>query len=147
MKVQLAYVAAAAALLGFAPVQAPHARTSAFVAVAAGAAIGAAAYFLLARHSVAVDRQLLVPAIGAAFGEEIVWRWGALAGLAPLVGWPGAFGASTVAFAYRHTRNEGLVVYLVLGAAFGGALLATGRLAAAIAAHATYNALVVLVPR
>jgi membrane protease YdiL (CAAX protease family) len=126
VKVQAAYLACAGLLLGFAHISPPSGRTSVWVALGAGAAVGLAVYALVG---------------------EIVWRWGALAGLAPLVGWPGALGVSTVGFAYRHTRNHALVAYLALGAAFGGAFLATGRIEAAIVAHAAYNALVVLVPR
>ena len=84
----------------------------------------------------------LNPALRAGAPEEVVWGWGALAGAAPAVGWVGALALSTWCFALRHTRSEDLVAYLVLGASFGGVFLATGRLVAAIAAHAGYNPLV-----
>lgn len=142
-----AYVACACLVLAFAPVASPHGRTSIWGALGAGIGVGAIAYSLVGHRSCAPGRRVLLPAVGAAFGEEIVWRWGVLAGLAPAIGWPGAFGVSTVGFAYRHTRGDGLVSYLALGIAFGAAFLATGRIEAAIAAHAAYNAFVVLVPR
>jgi membrane protease YdiL (CAAX protease family) len=88
-----------------------------------------------------------VPALWAGATEEVVWRWGVLAGAASLVGWAGGLVLSTSGFAFRHTRSEGLVSYLVLGAAFGGVFVATGRLIAAIVAHAGYNALVFLAGR
>jgi membrane protease YdiL (CAAX protease family) len=90
--------------------------------------------------------RLLIPATVGAAGEEIVWRWGALAGTAPVLGWAGALIASTLGFAFRHARppDRAVCAYLLLGGAFGAVFLATGRLAAAIAAHAAYNALVLV---
>ncbi len=147
MRVQTVYLILGVVLLAFARIAPPQHRTSVFAAIGIGVAIALSAYGVFAHRCSPPPRRLLVPALGAAFGEEIVWRWGVLAGLAPVVGWPGAFGVSTAGFAYRHTRNDGLFTYLVLGAAFAGAFLATGRIEAAIAAHAAYNAFAILVPR
>jgi membrane protease YdiL (CAAX protease family) len=144
---QGAYVAAACLLLLFAGIAPPPRRVGGLVALAAGLLLAVVLYGVLARRAEAPDRRVLVPALGAGATEEIVWRWGVLAGTAPTLGWPGALTLSTWCFALRHTRSEGLVAYLVLGASFGGVFLATGRLAAAIAAHAGYNALVLLAGR
>ena len=144
MKVQAAYALVAAALVAFAGIAGPPPRLPELAAAAIGLVVAVVLCALLARGRDSPRRSLLVPALIAGASEEIVWRWGVLAGLAPLVGWGAAFGLSTVGFAYRHTRGEGLVAYLLLGGAFGGVFLATGRLAAAIAAHAGYNALAIL---
>lgn len=144
MKVQAVYAVGAAALLAFGGISGPPGRLPEPAAVAVGLAVAIVLWSLLARGREAPSRSLLPPALIAAVAEEIVWRWGVLAGLAPRVGWGAALGLSAAGFAYRHTRGDGLFAYLVLGGAFGGVFLATGRLAAAIAAHAGYNALALL---
>jgi membrane protease YdiL (CAAX protease family) len=141
---QTAYAAAACLLLVFADIGPPPRRVGSLAAGAAGLVLAVVLYLTLARGGEAPDRRLLVPAVGAGATEEVVWRWGVLAGAAPVLGWPGALALSTWGFALRHARSDGLVAYLVLGASFGGVFLATGRLLAAIAAHAGYNALVLL---
>jgi membrane protease YdiL (CAAX protease family) len=140
---QAAYAALAAALVAFAGVSAPHAHTGDGPAVAAGLAVALALYSTFARGAQRPPRSLLVPAAAGAVSEEIVWRWGVLAGTAPYLGWAGALALSSAGFAGRHTRTA-TVAYLVMGGAFGGVFLVTGRLAAAIAAHGGYNLLVLL---
>lgn len=141
MTVQALYALAAAALVVFAGISGPPGRVPEPAAVAVGLGVAIALYALLARRREPRSRSLLLPGLVAAVSEEIVWRWGVLAGLAPRVGWGAALGLSALGFAYRHTRGDDLVAYLVLGGAFGGIFLATGRLAAAVAAHAGYNTL------
>jgi membrane protease YdiL (CAAX protease family) len=147
LALQSAYAAAACVLLVFADIAPPPRHVGGLSAGAAGLLLAVGLYAVLARGAEAPDRRLLVPALGAGATEEVVWRWGVLAGAAPALGWAGALALSTWCFAFRHTRSDGLVAYLVLGASFGGIFLATGRLIAAIAAHAGYNALVLLAGR
>jgi Type II CAAX prenyl endopeptidase Rce1-like len=139
---QAAYAVAALALLVFANIEPPPQRVGGFAGAGVGAGAAIVLYGALARGVDPPDRRLLVPALWAGATEEVVWRWGVLAGAASFVGWAGAFALSTWGFAFRHTRSDGLLSYLVLGAAFGGVFVATGRLIAAIVAHAGYNALV-----
>jgi ABC-2 type transport system ATP-binding protein len=76
--------------------------------------------------------------------EEVLWRWLVLGGLAPFVGLVPAFLAATAGFALMHgtRRRDVLVVHLATGAVFGGVYVLTGRIEAAILAHALYNWLV-----
>jgi membrane protease YdiL (CAAX protease family) len=74
-----------------------------------------------------------------ATNEEVVWRRVALgellgAGVVP------AFAGSTLGFALMHRTRRG--THLFTGSAFGALYLATGVLAASVAAHWTYNLLV-----
>jgi len=69
--------------------------------------------------------------------EEILWRWLALGVIAAAAGWPLALAASSVGFAATH--RVGRASQLATGAIFGAVYLATGRLLAAVVAHATYN--------
>ena len=74
----------------------------------------------------------------AAASEEIVWRrvvLGELLRAGPLA----AAAGSTLGFALVHRARQAL--HLGTGAAFAGLYLATGVLAAAIAAHFVYNVL------
>ena len=144
MKVQAAYAVVAATLVVFARIAGPPSRLPELAATAVGLVVAVVLCAVLLRGRDSPPRTLLVPGLIAGASEEIVWRWGVLAGLAPRVGWGAAFGLSTAGFAYRHTRGEGLFAYLLLGGTFGGVFLATGRLAAAVAAHAGYNALAIL---
>lgn len=141
---QAVYAAAACLLVAFAGISAPPRRLGDVLSGGAGLAAALALSTVLARGARTPDRRLLLPALVAGVSEEIVWRWGALAGTAPLVGWGGSLVLSSLGFAYRHSRSDGFGSYLVLGASFGGVFLATGRLIAAIAAHAGYNAFVLL---
>jgi hypothetical protein len=117
-------------------------------AVAAGAMAGAALFLALAgrprrprtRPGVAVARAAWLSA-GAAF-EEVLWRGLALALFLPRLGVVGALGATSAGFAFAHRhQGRGGGVHLVTGGVFGVAFVCAG-LAAAIAAHASYNVLV-----
>jgi ABC-2 type transport system ATP-binding protein len=76
--------------------------------------------------------------------EEVLWRWVVLGGLAPLVGVAAAFLVSTTGFALTHgvRRRDVLVVHLLTGSVFGALYVGTGRIEAAVLAHALYNWLV-----
>ena len=51
---------------------------------------------------------------------------------------------SSVLFAVLHFNPSGFLIYLAVGCAFAYAYVRTTNLLAAIAAHATYNGLVLL---
>jgi membrane protease YdiL (CAAX protease family) len=74
-----------------------------------------------------------------AANEEVVWRRVVLGELLPAGSMP-ALALSALGFALVHHRSRAL--HLGTGAAFGGVYLATGALAASIAAHWAYNLLV-----
>ena len=78
------------------------------------------------------------------FQEEAVWRALVLGALVAPLGRGGALAVSTAVFAAAHVASQGrrAAVQLATGATFGGVYLATGRLGAAVAAHAAYNGLV-----
>lgn len=141
--VQALYAVVAALVLAYAHVTAPPARTGNGLAVAAGLGVALVLYAGFARGVERPARGLLVPAAAGAVSEEIVWRWAVLAGAAPTVGWGCALALSSAGFAGVHTRTATLA-YLLIGGAFGAVFLATGRLAAAVAAHGGYNLLVLL---
>jgi ABC-2 type transport system ATP-binding protein len=76
--------------------------------------------------------------------EEAIWR-GILLSLLLSVSAAGpALAVNTAAFALSHVRSQGrrMLVHLGTGATFGGLFYASGSLAAAILAHATYNILI-----
>ncbi|HSX21385.1 MAG TPA: CPBP family intramembrane glutamic endopeptidase [Gaiellaceae bacterium] len=141
--VQSLYAAVAVPLLVFAGIAGPQPRMGAALSTAAGVAVAVALYLVFARSTARPPRRLALPAAVGAVNEEIVWRWGALAGTAPYISWPGAFALSTVVFAGTHTRTA-TFAYIIIGGAFAAVFLATGQLIAAIAAHGTYNLLVLL---
>ena len=74
-----------------------------------------------------------------ATNEEVVWRRVALGELLP-AGVVPALVASTVGFAMLHRARP--AAHLATGGAFGVLYVATGALAASVAAHWTYNILV-----
>lgn len=76
--------------------------------------------------------------------EEAVWRALLLGALVGPLGRVGALATSTVLFAAGHVGRQGAraAQQLATGAVFGLVYLATGRLGAAIGAHATYNVLI-----
>jgi ABC-2 type transport system ATP-binding protein len=78
------------------------------------------------------------------FQEEAVWRGLVLGALVEPLGRGGALCVSTMLFAAAHVSRQGrrAAAQLATGACFGAVYVATGRLAAATAAHAAYNALV-----
>ena len=76
--------------------------------------------------------------------EEAVWRAVVLGALVGPIGRIGALAVSSFLFAAAHVNRLGArsTQHLATGLVFGLAYLVTGRLGAAIGAHATYNALV-----
>jgi ABC-2 type transport system ATP-binding protein len=123
-------------------------------AVPLGICAGAALFAVLARRGispaalVAVPRDRLIArtvvlTVKAAH-EEAVWRAVVLGFLVGPIGRAGALAVSTCLFAAAHVNRLGAraVQHLATGVVFGLAYLATGRLAAAIGAHAAYNVLI-----
>ncbi len=152
---RLAIVAAAVTLFVVAPRSQPQPHLNVVSALALGALCGSLLYAVLARRvhpppltRPAVVRRLsmLAPrlAFGAA-GEELLWRYVLWGVLQTAVGLAASFVATTFGFAAAHARFglRTVTVHLVTGSAFAATYVATGRLAAAIAAHLTYNVLVV----
>ncbi len=79
--------------------------------------------------------------------EEVLWRGFALTWLMAAAGPVAGFLGAVLAFALAHRYFQGLpgvAVHTFTGTAFASSFLATGSLAAAVGAHATYNTLVVL---
>ena len=75
----------------------------------------------------------------AAVNEEILWRRAVLGELLRIAGAGAAIAGSALAFALAHRARPGL--HLVTGAVFGAVYLGTGALLAAVAAHWSYNLL------
>lgn len=151
-----ALLLAAAASLGYLPAQQP--RTAVLQAVVVGGGAGCLLFVALAGRAAFVRRRLRPPLprrrslggslvlLGRAVGEEVAWR-GFLLGaverrLPPLV----ALAATSALFAAAHANVRGpqRLVHVATGLVFGGVYLLTGRLAAAVAAHAAYNGLVAM---
>jgi membrane protease YdiL (CAAX protease family) len=123
--------------------RAPQRRVPAPVAAAIGAAAGLLLYVTVSRRRPFAPRGL-TPAFGllalAAANEELVWRrvvLGELLRSGPVA----AAAGSTLGFALAHRAQPGL--HLGTGAAFSALYLATGTLAACIAAHWIYNSFLV----
>jgi len=74
--------------------------------------------------------------------EEAAWRHGALGVLAGPLGGPVALALSSAGFAAAHRPPSRY--HVLTGGLFGAVYLASGRFAAAWAAHAGYNAAVAL---
>ena len=126
----------------------------AVLAAPLGIGAGAILFVALARRGIspaavaAVPRErlaarALVLSVKAAH-EEAVWRALMLGFLVGPLGRVGALVVSTLLFAASHVNRRGTraTQHVATGAAFGLVYLATGRLGAAIGAHATYNVLV-----
>ena len=123
-------------------------------AIVVGGVLGSAAFLALARATVpaaaiaaAPRGRLLARSVILTLGslrEEAIWRGLVLGFLAGPLGRLGALAVSTVMFAAAHVHGQGRSAksHLVTGLAFGLAYVATGRLAAAMVAHASYNILV-----
>ena len=78
--------------------------------------------------------------LAVAAAEEAVWRWAVLDGLDAVAGPIVAVSLSTLGFAVAHGRTRRVIgTHAVTGGAFGLAYISTGRLSAAIGAHASYN--------
>jgi membrane protease YdiL (CAAX protease family) len=145
-----ATVLVARGAVSFAPLTPPAA-----FGVVAGAATGYGLYRLLAQRGAGPRQHVSSGAIlTLAFAylvisvaEEIIWRGYAFGMLAPLRGPLVAVVATTLGFALAHGVHQGFVgvrFHLLTGLAFALTLLATRSLAAAAAAHATYNLTVFL---
>ena len=145
---RVATVTALAVSLGLA-LSPPHppARVPATVATALGVAAGAVLFATAVRRrprltrlgvgAAAVARQLFLGLCAA--NEEVLWRRVLLGELLPAGGLT-ALAISSVGFAAAHRRARPL--HALTGLTFGAVYLATGVLAASIAAHWAYNALV-----
>jgi membrane protease YdiL (CAAX protease family) len=143
LRLALAAVVAVALLVLVAPAEPPP-RIDPVWALLTGVVSGVLLYLAVARRRPYIPPR--VPAAVAACGvlvvaassEEIVWRrvvLGELLRAGPLV----AAAGSTLGFALAHRTRQYL--HLGTGAAFAGIYLATGALAAAVAAHWAYNVL------
>ncbi len=120
-------------------------------ALPTGVLAGAALFALLAgarsrRLPACRPRRLLgrrgVVLVARAAVEEVAWRGFLLGALAAPLGWLPALAVSSAGFACAHGGGRGRLVHLLTGGVFGALYLASGRLAAAVAAHVVYNALV-----
>jgi membrane protease YdiL (CAAX protease family) len=139
-------VALAVVLVATVSPERPAMRVSAAEALAGGLLVGLALYIAVARRGPVFPRGATVSLVAAtcallgiaAAGEEVVWRRVVLGELL-CSGSILALAGSSLAFAFAHRARPG--VHLATGAAFGGVYLATGALAACIAAHWTYNVL------
>jgi ABC-2 type transport system ATP-binding protein len=119
-----------------------------------GCVVGGAIFVVLARRRIpaaavaALPRRRLVARsvvlTAKSAQEEALWRALALGLLVGPLGRLAAISATTVLFAAAHVHRQGraAAVHLVTGTAFGAVYVVTGRLVAAVAAHATYNVLV-----
>ena len=143
--VRLGLGAAIAALLlaALTPAE-PPARLGLLAATASGAVAGLLLYVAVSRRRPYVPPPIpsalaaWVVLVVAAASEEVVWRrvvLGELLAAGPVA----AVAGSTLGFALVHRARQGL--HLGTGAAFAGLYLATGVLAASIAAHWAYNVL------
>lgn len=144
-----------AAALGLALTQAPlPVRLPLPLSVALGVLVGTLLFVALARRmpTVGIARgrlglftgKLLFLVVNSAV-EEVLWRRLLVGTLVGLVGAVAAVAVGTVGFALSHAhwqRRRGFVVHLATGAVFGTLFVATGSVAAAAAAHASYNVLI-----
>lgn len=144
----LALTALAAAVLVAVTPAVPACRLSWLDAAEAGMAVGAALFMVALRTPPRLPAHARpLPVFIAKHGllglwaanEEILWRRLVLGELL-FGGAVAALTASSLAFALAHRGRYSL--HFGTGAAFGGLYIATGALAASIAAHWTYNVLV-----
>jgi membrane protease YdiL (CAAX protease family) len=133
-----ATAATAVLLLTLSPPQ-PLSRIPAATAAGAGLVVGATLSIVVAGKPRGVRASAARLALLAltAVNEELLWRR-TLLGELLRGGALTALATSTLAFALAHRARPGL--HVVTGAAFGGLYLATGALAAPVAAHWAYNA-------
>jgi len=143
----LAWSCAAAA--GAVVVPRPEALAPIRAPVALGLLVGVGLHALLSRSlsvrvwAPNVAARIVYVGARAAY-EEAWWRLCLLGLLAAAFGPTAGLALVTIAFALSHAPRQGAraVVHLCTGSAFGGVFLLTGSFAAAVAAHAAYNALV-----
>jgi ABC-2 type transport system ATP-binding protein len=143
----LAAIAAAPA------VEAPMTQSAAG-STGAGALVGVLLFATLARRRLPMGSLTRVPRVRLAArslvlalksaSEEAFWRAFLLGVLLTPFGRIGALTLTTGLFALAHASSQGrrAWIHLLTGTAFGTTYLATGRLEAAVAAHASYNVLV-----
>jgi membrane protease YdiL (CAAX protease family) len=124
----------------------PRTHLAPALALALGIAAGTVLFGAVSRRCPSFARALIRRALGrqlflglCAANEEIVWRRTLLGELLP-AGSAVALVVSSVAFAVAHRRSR--LLHVGTGSVFGALYLATGVLAASIAAHWIYNALV-----
>lgn len=89
---------------------------------------------------------LRAPFVAQAIFEELVWRGLAFQVLREYVPTAAALAVSGIGFALLHYESQGakgVLVHLITGVSFAGAVLVTGSLAAAVEAHLAYNFLAV----
>lgn len=146
LRVSVGFAAAGATAMA-APAPAPtSARLGTIAAAALGVPLGALLYLVLSRArphlpgAGELTQAQLTFLLGWAWVEEMLWRRLVLSGIALVGGATVGFLVATALFALAHP--EGRRTHLLTGATFGGAFVATGRLAAAVASHAVYNLLV-----
>jgi hypothetical protein len=131
----------------FAPAPAPAAGV---LGLLGGAGAGYALYRLLSLRdsgppnyaSVRAFAGLAVAYVAIAVAEEILWRGWAFGTLESSRGIPTALIVTTIGFALVHGIHQGYAgvrFHVATGLAFGLTFLATNSLAAAAAAHVTYN--------
>jgi membrane protease YdiL (CAAX protease family) len=126
---------AGASVVGLSPPH-PELRTAPVAAAMGGAIVGLVLFTAVARRRPQVPPATLLGLLAA--NEELIWRR-VLLGECLRVGVVAALAGSTFVFAVAHRARPGL--HLCTGAIFGGLYVATGVLAASIAAHWTYNLL------
>jgi ABC-2 type transport system ATP-binding protein len=144
----------AALLVGIAGLPAGSTAVGWQLGVAAGATAGLLLFGLLAGRPwprLALDRRRCLPllAIGALLmvtsaSEEVIWRGFVLTTLSEHLGLAGGYLGATLGFAFIHLEPRSVFVHLLTGSVFGGVMILTGSLVAAIAAHTTYNLLILL---
>jgi membrane protease YdiL (CAAX protease family) len=147
--VRVAAVSAATIALTFALApEHPARRISRTAAIPLGAAAGLALFVTIARA-----RPRLPTATGSvtvlagklgffgllATNEELLWRRNALGEMLGAGAIPAVVGSS-LGFAFVHRARRG--IHVLTGGMFGAVYLATGVLAASVAAHVVYNMLV-----
>jgi membrane protease YdiL (CAAX protease family) len=130
-------------------------RLSQLASVAVGVTAGAILFGILARclrppplaaPHVARTVGLLTPRVAVgALVEETFWRYLVLCSLIAPLGLCAAVLTTTAAFALAHLHQgvRRVRVHLLTGATFAYLYVGSGHLAAAIAAHASYNLLVI----
>jgi membrane protease YdiL (CAAX protease family) len=146
---RVAAVTAAAIALTFSLTPArPSAQLPRSAAIPVGAAAGLVLFVAIARSrprlpTAAGSVPVLLAKVGFfglwATNEELLWRRVALGEMLGAGAIPAVVG-STLGFAFVHRARRGLHVFT--GGAFGAVYLATGVLAASVAAHVVYNLLV-----
>jgi membrane protease YdiL (CAAX protease family) len=143
----LGSIVAVALLLAISP-PLPSMRLPLTVGVPLGISAGVALYLAVSRQRpVLPARTAPLPLtlatalfLGlAAVNEEILWRRVVLGELLRVAGTGAGIAGSALAFALAHRARPGL--HLLTGAVFGAVYLGTGALLAAVAAHWSYNLL------